>query len=233
MCIRDRCIVCVIMLVMGIFPEGTFMENMIEVIRKEFKEECDYIKEANKLEMYRKMLENDKNYYVPKVYKEHSNDKCLCMEFAEGIPIDKFVDSGVPQELRNYLGELLLRLALKEIFLFRFMQTDPNPANFFYDTKKNQLVLIDLGAGRTFEKEFTVNYAQLVHSAANRNEELIIEYSKKTKVLSGEENKKTLDAYMKMSLALGEAFNKEADPYYDFSTQEATEKVRNSIDVDI
>jgi len=201
------------------------MENLIETIRKEFKEECDYIKEAHKLQIYKDVLANDINYHVPTVHTKYSNKRCLCMEYTKGIPIDKFCDGPVPQDLRNRIGELLLRLVLKEIFIFRFMQSDPNPANFFYDTEKSQLVLIDLGAGRMFDKEFIDNYVQLVYAATNRDKKGILKFAKKINVLTGEENKRVLDSYIKLSLALGEPFNEETAPYYDFSTQEATEKI--------
>eukprot|EP00826_Nyctotherus_ovalis_P033585 TRINITY_DN2729_c0_g5_i2.p1 TRINITY_DN2729_c0_g5~~TRINITY_DN2729_c0_g5_i2.p1 ORF type:complete len:178 (+),score=59.99 TRINITY_DN2729_c0_g5_i2:175-708(+) len=155
------------------------------------------------------------------------------MEFVEGTLIDRFSDARVPQELRDRIGELLLRLALKEIFLFRFIQADPNPANFFYDTARSRLALIDLGAGHKFCREFIDGYAKLVYAAANADKHMIMEYLKRTEVLTGEESKKVLDAYLSLSLALGEAFNVGRDSCYDFSTQEATEKVRVSSPVDL
>ena len=51
------------------------------------------------------------------------------------------------QEVRDRAGELIFNITLKQLFNFRYMQTDPNPANFFYDDKKDVLNLIDFGAG--------------------------------------------------------------------------------------
>ena len=37
------------------------------------------------------------------------------------------------QEVRSDMGTLLLKLTIKELFEWRFMQTDPNWGNFLYD----------------------------------------------------------------------------------------------------
>lgn len=38
-----------------------------------------------------------------------------------------------PQEVRNRIGSLLISLCFKELFEFKMMQTDPNPANYLFD----------------------------------------------------------------------------------------------------
>lgn len=50
------------------------------------------------------------------------------------------------QEVRDTVGSLLLQLTLKELFQWRFMQTDPNWGNFLYDESTGVLSLIDFGA---------------------------------------------------------------------------------------
>ena len=49
------------------------------------------------------------------------------------------------QEVRDAVGTLLLQLTLKELFQWRFMQTDPNWGNFLYDAHSGVLHLIDFG----------------------------------------------------------------------------------------
>jgi aarF domain-containing kinase len=44
--------------------------------------------------------------------------------------------------------------AWQELFQHRFMQTDPNWANFLYDDEADVLTLIDFGAAREYPKEF-------------------------------------------------------------------------------
>ena len=49
------------------------------------------------------------------------------------------------QEVRDAVGTLLLQLTLKELFQWRFMQTDPNWGNFLFDGNSGILHLIDFG----------------------------------------------------------------------------------------
>ncbi len=49
------------------------------------------------------------------------------------------------QDVRDAVGTLLLQLTLKELFEWRFMQTDPNWGNFLYDAPTGVLHLIDFG----------------------------------------------------------------------------------------
>lgn len=53
-------------------------------------------------------------------------------EFVKGISIDDLAIYGT-QKQKDYFGELVLRNTLEELFLFNFMQSDPNFSNFFCD----------------------------------------------------------------------------------------------------
>ncbi len=59
---------------------------------------------------------------------------------------------GMPQAVRDRVGTLLLILTLRELFEWRFMQTDPNWGNFLYEEGADVLHLIDFGAARNFPK---------------------------------------------------------------------------------
>lgn len=205
-------------------PKGVFINEIIEGIRIEFKEECNYEKEAEKLKRYRKILASNKSFYVPELYESYSNRKCLCMEYVSGTPIDDLCQNDISQEIRNHVGTILLELCLIELSKFRFMQTDPNPANFFYDSHNNRLNLIDLGAGRDFDKDFIDGYMEIIYGAAENDTKRIIEYSKKIGLLTGEESKKMIQAHVNTALAIGECFTVRGSPYYDFTTQDATNK---------
>lgn len=57
-------------------------------------------------------------------------------ELVEGIPVDQCVNLEI--EHRRFIASKLVELILRELLEFRFMQTDPNWANFLYnpETKK-------------------------------------------------------------------------------------------------
>jgi aarF domain-containing kinase len=66
---------------------------------------------------------------------------------------------------------LLLQLCFKELFEWKIMQTDPNPANFLYDLKKQRLNLIDLGSGRTFDDKFLDGYMKIINGGFINNKD--------------------------------------------------------------
>lgn len=56
----------------------------------------------------------------------------------DGIPVDRCIDMDV--KIRERISELLMRLILLELFEFRYMQTDPNWSNFFYNLNTKQVL---------------------------------------------------------------------------------------------
>lgn len=64
------------------------------------------------------------------------SEQVFTTELIEGIPVDQCVDLDI--EHRKFIALKALELCLRELLEFRYMQTDPNWANFFYNpnTKK-------------------------------------------------------------------------------------------------
>ena len=46
----------------------------------------------------------------------------------------------------------------RELFEWRFIQSDPNFANFLYDNNNKRINLIDFGAARAYDKKFVDGY---------------------------------------------------------------------------
>lgn len=66
--------------------------------------------------------------------------------------MDKCVDMDV--ETRQHISRLVMGLCLKELFEFRYMQTDPNWSNFLYNPETRQVKLsINLGIKEFFVKK--------------------------------------------------------------------------------
>jgi len=90
------------------------------------------------------------------------------------------------QDIRNDVGSLLLRLTIRELFDWPFMQTDPNWGNFLYDEHADQLHLIDFGAAKEYPKPFVDDYLRMVLACADKNRDEVIMRSTKLKFLTGE-----------------------------------------------
>jgi aarF domain-containing kinase len=207
-----------------IFPKGLYIDDLIKNLGNELRMECDYIQEAEKQMLFKNLLISDRFYYVPKIYKEYSSNLILCSEFVEGVNVDEL--EALPQSVKDFVGEKILELTLRELFEFKFMQTDPNPANFFYDHKNSRLNLIDFGAARSYEEDFVKNYMGIVHSAAINNHEKIIKMSQEIGFLTGMESQIMLESHTNATLAVGEPFNiQNKEEYFDFGNQKLTKKI--------
>ena len=118
---------------------------------------------------------------MPTAYPELSSDRVLTTDFVEGDPIDRLDIDAMPQEERDFIGQSLLRLCIRETFLFRFMQTDPNFSNFLYLPGSMQLNLIDMGACLDYPERFTTPYMELVYGAVMGDRDMVYEKSKGTR----------------------------------------------------
>lgn len=210
-----------------ILPKGLYLENMSGVVREELMLECDYTYEAKCSEKFRSLVGHDQDFYVPYVVNELTTKHVLVSELIHGLPLDKC--ESLDQETRNWLGEKLLHLCLKELFEFQFMQTDPNWSNFFYNPEKKQIILLDFGACREFSKKFTDQYMRVIKAAADKDKAKIIEHSRTIGFLTGYESKVMEQAHAEAVLILGEAFA--SINILDFGRQDTTKRIQDLVPV--
>ncbi|XP_053577757.1 atypical kinase COQ8B, mitochondrial isoform X2 [Bombina bombina] len=209
------------------FPEGLFADSSVQILQKELAWECDYIREAQCGKKFRQLLKDDPFFYVPEVIDELTTKRVLTMELVSGVPLDQCAE--LDQDTRNQISYNLMRLSLQEIFEFRFMQTDPNWSNFFYDAEKNKVTLLDFGASREFGEEFTDDYIEVVKAAADGDREKVLQKSRDLKFLTGFETKLLEEAHVDAVMILGEPFASEKP--FNFGTQDTTRRIHDLIPV--
>ncbi|XP_004083788.1 atypical kinase COQ8A, mitochondrial [Oryzias latipes] len=208
-------------------PEGLFPEHLIDVMRKELALECDYIREAQCAKKFRELLKDDPFFFVPEVIDELSSKLVLTTELVPGFPLDKA--ESLSQELKNEICQNILLLCLRELFEFRYMQTDPNWSNFLYDPQTHRVALLDFGATRGFDQSFTDIYIEIIRCAAQGNREGVLKKSIEMKFLTGYESKAMTNAHVDAVMILGEAFA--SYEVFDFGSQSTTERIHNLIPV--
>lgn len=194
----------------GLAPPGLFLENVIRVGQDELTVECDYRIEIDNQRRMKALVESDdvlreNQFTVPAVVTELSTDEILVSEFVPGGTIDKIAHLASQAE-RNRIGRSILYLTMKELFDWRFMQTDPNWGNFLYDVHTRTTGLIDFGATREYDKSFVDGYLRIVWASANRDEQTLLEQSMKMGFLTGKENASMLRAHTLSGFTVGEPF---------------------------
>ncbi|KAF0852515.1 mitochondrial ubiquinone biosynthesis Coq8 [Andalucia godoyi] len=211
--------------VANILPKGMFVDSAIQVARKELHEECDYRIEAQSSKRMKQMLAADGDFYVPTVVDELSTRRVFTSEFVEGFSVDRVAE--LDQDVRNRVAARLLRLCLRELFEFRFMQTDPNWGNFFYDPRSDRMNLIDFGACREYPKAFVDEYLKVVHSAAEKDFDAVLKSSRKLGFLTGDESDAMNRAHVEAVMIVGEPFSHPG--IYDFKRHQATKRINKLV----
>lgn len=204
-------------------PKGLYLDSLIAVAREELTAECDYTREAAAQERFRALVGDDADFEVPSVVPELSTRRVLVTTWLDGAPIDGLMDGSASQDTRNRVARKLLRLTLQELFQWRFMQTDPNWGNFFYNPANDRVGLLDFGAAREYRKEFMDDYLRLVWAAANRDRKTIETLSVKLGFLTGYESQVMLDAHVDSGLVVGEPFA--SNEPFDFKASGITTRV--------
>lgn len=214
----------------AILPAGLFLDKTIANARVELKWECDYIREAQNLIRFRDMVKDDPVFAVPKVFHNLCGEHVLTMERMRGVEIAK---GNWDQQTRDWIATNIMRLCLLEIKHFKFMQTDPNWANFLYNESTGKIELLDFGAAREFGEEFIENYILVLRAAIRKDRPQVEHYSKKLGYLTGLESPAMTEAHIDSVLVLGEAFspvNNKGKPF-NFKDQTITDRVRDNVGV--
>lgn len=211
-----------VMKIWNVFPEGMFLDNLVEVAKKELGWEVDYKREAECTKKFKELVEPYPYYFVPSVIDELSTGQILTTELIEGIPVDKCVD--MDYESRKHICMLVMELCLRELFQFRYMQTDPNWSNFFYNKDTKQLILLDFGATRAYSKEFMDNYIQVIKAGADGDRETVLRLSRTMGFLTGYESKVMEEAHVNTVMILSEVFSEKTGEF-DFGGQDTTKRI--------
>jgi aarF domain-containing kinase len=169
----------------GMLPKGLFMDNSIEVAKRELTWETDYLREAHWIHRFYQAFALDPIFSVPKVFPELCTRKVLTMEFVEGVTLGNVAD--MPPDVRNWVATQLMKLTLKELFEFHFMQTDPNWSNFLYDPKEQKIRLLDFGSAREYSSSFLWKYSHVLEAAAQQDREGVLHWSQELQFLTGHE----------------------------------------------
>ncbi|KAJ8593104.1 ABC1-domain-containing protein [Rhizopogon salebrosus TDB-379] len=193
----------------SLLPRGLFLDRTIQVVKDELADECDYSREASFFKRYgapeclggRRVIQGSMG-----VAGEHGACACDVMEHMEGVSIGDAVIGALPQEKRHEIASRIIGLCLRELFRFRLLQTDPNFMNFLWNSRSQQLSLVDFGVTREYNKEFMDNWLRFLQAAVSEDRIACAELSWSLWYLTGEENEIMLDAHIDSMILLATPF---------------------------
>lgn len=212
-----------------LLPKGLYLDKTIANARTELAWECDYAREAECGRYYKQLLSDETStFVVPDIISHASGAQVLTMEHMDGIAVTKIAAS-LTQSQRDWFGRQILRLCLREICEFNYMQTDPNWTNFLYNAATDRLELLDFGASRAYPPSFINTYIGVLKAASQHDRETCRDLSVQLGYLTGYESQAMTDAHVSSILTLAEPFTTAAPAVYDFRGQTITDRVGDRI----
>ena len=188
-----------------LLPKGLYLDKTIANARTELAWECDYQREAKCAVKFQKLLCDDTEVFtVPQIYHEASGKQVLTMERMTGTAVTK--TQNLTQEQKDWIGEQILRLCLREIVEFKYMQTDPNWTNFLFNQNTNKLELLDFGASREYPDRFINLYIKVLEAASRKDREACRDLSVQLGYLTGYDSKAMASAHVDSVMTLAEPF---------------------------
>jgi predicted unusual protein kinase regulating ubiquinone biosynthesis (AarF/ABC1/UbiB family) len=149
-------------------------DEFIQEVESRMLEETDYALELERSMELSEKTKHLKNIIFPSYYPEFSTEKILTMDWIEGKPLGEILNTNIPQQERNKLGQALWDFYHFQMHTLKAVHADPHPGNFII-TKDYKLGIIDFGCVKVIPEGFYNLYFQLME------DDILIDIAKRKK----------------------------------------------------
>lgn len=209
--------------VSGLIPKGLDIAPLLQDAKEQLHAEADYQQEAEWIRHFLQLLTGNEHFLIPEVYEDFTTTNILAMSYVEGVDIESLEQAS--QDDRNRVIELLMELLFREIFEFQVVQTDPNFANYQYNTDTRQLVLLDFGATRAYSDKIVQGYQALMQGAIDNDREAIDQAAEQIgffqESIKAEQRAAVVDVFLQACEPLIH------EGKYDFGTTNLAQRIRD------
>ncbi len=160
-------------------------------------------------------MKDDPRFVVPKVYSEFSNKRILTSSFEKGLRIEDSLIQSLSQERRNQLANNFLDLYFHELFIWKDLQTDPHAGNYkirIAADGRDQWILFDFGATRSYADEFLNAYHRMIKGALVNDPEMLRNAAKDLKFIYDNDEPLLVERFEEFCNETVEPFLKPNDP---------------------
>lgn len=195
-----------------ILGNKTGVDIWLREIRHMLHLEVDYRHEAHQTQLMGELLSDDARFVVPRVIEEFSGTTVLALSWEPGLSINDSKVQALPQPRRDALGEAMLDLFLSEVFDWGKMQTDPNFGNYLIrpgtEGAQDQLVLLDFGAVKSFDRAFMQPFKAMVKAAYDEDPAAYLDYAMRLGFMQEGFPEQILQDFAEISMAVIEPLAK-------------------------
>lgn len=220
---------------LGLLPTDFNVNHYFTLCENQLIAEIDYKLEAENIRKFSTLCRAKDHLKVPKVIEKFSTDEILTMSFEEGYELS--AENLMAKSDKNKLAKTLIELLLDEIFVFQFVQTDPNLANFLITPFKEKIILLDFGSCTNVSDETRELYAALLDIGLTLDREKIKDFLLNlgflTREIDTESNNlinELIDTVIE-ELKSNEDFNFSKSKVFDLINTEKLKKIQKMIPV--
>ncbi|SEN61561.1 Predicted unusual protein kinase regulating ubiquinone biosynthesis, AarF/ABC1/UbiB family [Sphingomonas gellani] len=211
--------------VSNLLPPTLDLSPLLREAKRQLREEADYRREGEQMRLYAERLAGDARYVVPELYEALTTPRVLVMSFVEGQSVEALAETDA--DTRDGAMTALVSLVLRELFAFGVMQTDPNFANYRWQSDEGtggRLVLLDFGATRAVPAGTAEAYRRLIAAGLARDLDRVRDIAVETGFLGREAAAAHRPAVDRMVAAIDAAMNRPGP--FDFGDRSFVPVVR-------
>mgnify|MGYP000933581018 CR=1 FL=1 len=175
------------------------LKDVYEEFEEVINQELDYEKEANHIEKFRENFREFPGLMVPEVYREHSSNKMLVMEFIDGVKINEIEKLDDSQINKSQLAKILYLSYLQQLLEDGFFHADPHPGNLLVK-QDGTLVYIDFGMVGTISDSMKENMFRLAMAVYLKDSSGVVDSLDRLGFFRKQADKTTLSKSLKVIL---------------------------------
>ncbi len=141
-------------------------------LEERLREELDYVNEARNINEFRRLLADDKEVIIPRVFEKLSSRRVLTMTYVDGYWLSDIMSPEVDEDLRRWVARKYYRLVWRQILELGVLHTDPHPGNYLV-THHPRLAILDFGSIRHYTEPLRQASLMLARGLLERDDKLI------------------------------------------------------------
>jgi predicted unusual protein kinase regulating ubiquinone biosynthesis (AarF/ABC1/UbiB family) len=148
-------------------PRAMESGRFFDEIAARFREELDYVREAEHQRHFTQIHAGDPDIVIPAIIAERSSKRVLTSELVHGESLEWAAEQSV--ELRQRFAETLWRFVFRGNLVGGVFNADPHPGNYLFRTD-GTIAFLDFGCIQPIPQP-AHHYARQIHAAARRRDE--------------------------------------------------------------
>jgi predicted unusual protein kinase regulating ubiquinone biosynthesis (AarF/ABC1/UbiB family) len=138
-------------------------KQTIDEIRTVFMSELDYSREAENVDLFRRMNAEDADIYVPRVHHALTTRRVLTCELVGGIGYSEFAATA-SQAARNRAGLTIWRFTFRSMLKYGMLYADPHPGNYRF-LEDGRVAFLDFGCVKQLPPELVAGIKRYMRAA--------------------------------------------------------------------